>query len=86
MTKTVANYWSKSEELINSIKFSDTQNAQITNDKVLKQEFLKHITTNFDLYKLFSDNREFQEDLSSKMFGLVRELIVGGFNSRINLH
>lgn len=77
---------SKSEELINSIKFSDTQNAQITNDKVLKQEFLKHITTNFDLYKLFSDNREFQEDLSSKMFGLVRELIVGGFNSRINLH
>ena len=76
---------SKSEELINSIKFSDTQNAQITNDKVLKQEFLKHITTNFDLYKLFSDNREFQEDLSSKMFGLVRELIVGGFNSRIHL-
>jgi type I restriction enzyme, R subunit len=75
---------SKNEELINSVKFSDTQNAQITNDKVLKQEFLKHITTNFDLYKLFSDNREFQEDLSSKMFGLVRELIVGGFNSRIH--
>jgi len=77
---------SKSDELINSIKYSDDQNARITNDKILQQEFLKHITTNFDLYKLFSDNREFQEDLSSKMFGLVRELVVGGFNSRINLH
>ena len=55
---------SKSDELINSIKYSDDQNARITNDKILQQEFLKHITTNFDLYKLFSDNREFQEDLS----------------------
>jgi type I restriction enzyme R subunit len=63
---------SKSDELINSIKYSDDQNARITNDKILQQEFLKHITTNFDLYKLFSDNREFQEDLSSKMYGLVR--------------
>jgi type I restriction enzyme R subunit len=77
---------SKSDELINSIKYSDDQNARITNDKILQQEFLKHITTNFDLYKLFSDNREFQEDLSSKMYGLVRELVVGGFNNRISLH
>ena len=77
---------SKSGELINSIKYSDDQNARITNDKILQQEFLKHITTNFDLYKLFSDNREFQQDLSSKMYGLVRELVVGGFNNQISLH
>ena len=77
---------SKNEELINSIKHSDEQNAQITHIEILRQLFLNHVTTNFDLYKLFSDNREFQEDLSSKMFGLVRELIVGRGNNTMNLH
>lgn len=35
---------------------SDEQNARITSDKIVAEELLKHITTNFDLYKLYSDN------------------------------
>jgi len=42
---------------------------------------LKHITTNFDLFKLYSDNKEFKEDFSAMMFGLVKDLIQKGFNN-----
>jgi type I restriction enzyme R subunit len=43
---------------------------------------LKHITTNFDLYKLYSDNKEFKEDFSAMMFGVVKELINRGINAQ----
>ena len=46
------------------------------------EELLKHITTNFDLYKLYSDNKEFKEDFSSMMFGVVKELINRGINAQ----
>lgn len=31
-------------------------------------------TTNFDLYKLYSDNKEFKEDFSPMMFGVVKKI------------
>lgn len=85
MFESLANDVSKNEELRNSIRYSDDQNARITNDKVIEQEFLKHITTNFDLYKLYSDNKEFKEDFSSKMFSLVKDVIMTGFHKSLNL-
>ena len=82
MAENIANDVAKNQELITSIKFSDDQNARITSDKVVGEELLKHITTNFDLYKLYSDNKEFKEDFSSMMFGVVKELINRGINAQ----
>ena len=75
MAENIAQDVAKNEELINSIKFSDEQNARITSDKVVGDELLKHITTNFDLYKLYSDNKEFKEDFSAMMFGVVKKIL-----------
>lgn len=80
MAESIAEDVSKNEELINSIKYSDEQNARITSDKVVGEELLKHITTNFDLFKLYSDNKDFKEDFSAMMFGVVKELIRKGIN------
>nr|WP_199000912.1 type I restriction endonuclease [Flavobacterium sp. ASV13] len=81
MAESIANDVAKNNELINSIKFSDEQNARITSDKVVGEELLKHITTNFDLFKLYSDNKEFKEDFSAMMFGVVKDLIQKSFNN-----
>lgn len=78
MAENIANDVAKNQELITSIKYSDDQNARITSDKVVGEELLKHITTNFDLYKLYSDNREFKEDFSAMMFGMVKEIFNRG--------
>lgn len=80
MAESVANDVAKNQELITSIKYSDDQNARITSDKVVGEELLKHITTNFDLYKLYSDNKEFREDFSAMMFGMVKEIFNRGLN------
>ena len=75
MAENIAQGVAKNEELITSIKYSDDQNARITSDKIVGDELLKHITTNFDLYKLYSDNKEFREDFSAMMFGVVKEIL-----------
>lgn len=82
MAESVANDVAKNQELISSIKHSDEQNARITSDKIVGEELLKHITTNFDLYKLYSDNKEFKEDFSAMMFGMVKEIFNKGLNAR----
>ena len=78
MAENVAKDVAQNQELITSIKYSDDQNARITSDKVVGEELLKHITTNFDLYKLYSDNKEFKEDFSAMMFGMVKEIFHKG--------
>jgi type I restriction enzyme R subunit len=75
IAEDIANDVAKNEELLNSIKYSDEQNARITSDKVVGEELLKHIGSNFNLYKLYSDNRDFREDFSAMMFGVVKEII-----------
>lgn len=75
MAENIAKDVAKSDELINSLQYSDEQNARITSDKIVGEELLKHITNNFDLYKLYSDNKEFKEDFSAMMFGVVKELV-----------
>lgn len=80
MAESVAKDVAQNQELITSIQHSDDQNARITSDKIVGEELLKHITTNFDLYKLYSDNKEFKEDFSAMMFGMVKEIFNRGFN------
>lgn len=80
MAESVAKDVAQNQELITSIKYSDDQNARITSDKIVGEELLKHITTNFDLYKLYSDNKEFKEDFSAMMFGMVKEIFNRGLN------
>ena len=82
MAENIANDVAKNQELITSLKYSDEQNARITSDKIVGEELLKHITTNFDLYKLYSDNKEFKEDFSAMMFGVVKELINREINAQ----
>lgn len=82
MAENIASDVAKNKELISSIQHSDDQNARITSDKVVGEELLKHITTNFDLYKLYSDNKDFKEDFSAMMFGVVKELINRGVNAQ----
>lgn len=83
MAENVANDVAKNQELITSIKYSDDQNARITSDKIVGEELLKHITTNFDLYKLYSDNKEFKEDFSAMMFSMVKDLIYKSINTQM---
>jgi len=83
MAENIAADVAKNNELISSIQHSDDQNARITSDKIVGEELLKHITTNFDLYKLYSDNKEFKEDFSAMMFGVVKELIQKGIDRGI---
>jgi type I restriction enzyme R subunit len=56
------------------MKYSDEQNARITSDTVAQKELLKHVTTNFDFYKLITDNKEAKEDFNAMMFGMVKEI------------
>ncbi len=80
MAENIAKDVAKNEELKSALNFSDEQNARITSDKIVGEELLKHITTNFDLYKLYSDNKEFKSDFSAMMFGMVKEIFNRGLN------
>jgi type I restriction enzyme R subunit len=80
MVESIANDVAKNEELVNSMKFSDDQNARITSDTVAQKELLKHVTTNFDFYKLIIDNKEAKEDFNAMLFGMVKEIFNRGLN------
>lgn len=72
------------QEMKNSMEYSDEQNAKITNDKVVADEMLKHINSNFDFYKHYSDNKEFKEDVNNMIFGLVKEMLNKGNGGNAN--
>lgn len=72
------------QEMKNSMEFSDEQNAKITNDKVVADEMLKHINSNFNFYKHYSDNKEFKEDVNNMIFGLVKEMLNKGIDGNAN--
>jgi len=59
------------KEFIKSTKNADKQNMKITFDKVLENKFQDIIETNFLLFQRFSDDADFKEFVSTKMFELV---------------
>jgi type I restriction enzyme R subunit len=74
MVENLAPDIAKNQDVIDAIIHTPST-ARITSDKVVGEEILKHITSNFDLYKMYSDNKEFREDFSAMMFGVVKEIL-----------
>jgi type I restriction enzyme R subunit len=60
------------EEFINAYKHSDVQNARITFDEVLKRKLIEHIDTNFEVFKEYSDNKEFKDFFAGTMFNIMQ--------------
>ncbi len=81
MAEDIVNDVAKNQDMISSLKYSDEQNAKITSDKIAQEELLKHVTTNFDFYKLITDNKDAREDFNAMVFGMVKELINKGLNA-----
>lgn len=60
------------EEFVNAYMYSDTQNAQITFEDVLKRKLINHIETNFEVFKEYSDNKEFRDYFAGTMFKIMQ--------------
>ena len=60
------------EEFVNAYKHSDAQNARITFDEVLKRKLIEHIDTNFEVFKEYSDNKEFKDFFAGTMFNIMQ--------------
>jgi len=78
MAEEIVNGVANNEEMLNSLQFSDDQNARITSDKIAQEELLRHVTTNFDFYKLITDNKDAREDFNSMVFAMVKNMINKG--------
>lgn len=68
LIKDVAN----DDEFVNAFQFSDTQNARITFDEVLKRKLIEHIDTNFEVFKEYSDNKDFKDFFAGTMFNIMQ--------------
>lgn len=66
----------KDEDFIKSTKNADKQNKKIAFDKVLEERFQDIIETNFLLYQKFSDDLEFKQYVSAKMFDFVNHSLL----------
>jgi type I restriction enzyme, R subunit len=82
MAEDIVSDVAKNKEVLSSLQYSDEQNARITSDKIAQEELLKHVTTNFDFYKLITDNKDAREDFNSMVFVMVKELINRGINAQ----
>ena len=64
------------EEAVNNINDSllrkDIQNAKITFSDVLTEKIIKHIDSNFEVFKEYNDNKEFREFFAGQMFEMMR--------------
>jgi len=68
LIKDVAN----DDEFVNAFQYSDTQNARITFDEVLKRKLIEHIDTNFEVFKEYSDNKDFKDFFAGTMFNIMQ--------------
>ncbi len=75
MAESIVSGVAKNKDMLNSIEHSDEQNARITSDKIAQDELLKHVTTNFDFYKIINDNPEAKEEFNTMVFSMVKQLL-----------
>ena len=54
-----------------SLTKKDFQNAEITFADVLKEKLVNHIDSNFEVFKEYSDNKEFRDYFAGTMFKLM---------------
>lgn len=72
MTQDLMQDVANDKEFVNAFKHSDTQNAKITFEDVLKRKLIDHIETNFEVFKEFNDNKEFRDFFAGTMFQLMQ--------------
>jgi type I restriction enzyme R subunit len=72
MTEDIMQDVANDQEFVNAFKFSDTQNAKITFEDVLKRKLINHIETNFEVFKEYNDNKEFRDYFAGTMFQLMQ--------------
>lgn len=80
MAESIVNGVAQNADMLSSLQHSDEQNARITSDKIAQDELLKHVTTNFDFYKVINDNPEAKEEFNTMVFGMVKEMMRKGLN------
>lgn len=72
MTQELMQDVANDQEFVNAFKHSDTQNAKITFEDVLKRKLIDHIETNFEVFKEYNDNKEFRDFFAGTMFRLMQ--------------
>jgi type I restriction enzyme R subunit len=72
MTQDLMQDVANDQEFVNAFKHSDTQNAKITFEDVLKRKLIDHIETNFEVFKEYNDNKEFRDFFAGTMFQLMQ--------------
>lgn len=72
MTQDLMQDVANDQEFVNAFKHSDTQNAKITFEDVLKRKLIDHIETNFEVFKEYQDNKEFRDFFAGTMFQLMQ--------------
>ncbi len=55
-----------------SLTKKDIQNAKITFAEVLTEKIIKHIDSNFKVFKEYNDNKEFRDFFADQMFEMMR--------------
>ncbi|MGI8598295.1 MAG: type I restriction enzyme subunit R domain-containing protein [Chitinophagaceae bacterium] len=79
MTEDLMQDVANDQEFVNAFKHSDSQNAKITFEDVLKRKLINHIETNFEVFKEYNDNKEFRDFFAGTMFALMQRAF-GKFN------
>ncbi|MEN9548945.1 MAG: hypothetical protein RIR12_1536 [Bacteroidota bacterium] len=72
MTEDLMQDVANDSEFVNAFQHSDTQNARITFEDVLKRKLIDHIETNFEVFKEYNDNKEFRDFFAGTMFQLMQ--------------
>lgn len=75
MAESIVNGVAKNDNMLNQTEHSEEQNERITSDKIAQDELLKHVTTNFDFYKVINGNVEAKEEFNAMVFGMVKEML-----------
>lgn len=72
MTEDLMQDVANDSEFVNAFQHSDTQNARITFEDVLKRKLIDHIETNFEVFKEYNDNKEFRNFFAGTMFQIMQ--------------
>ena len=72
MTQDLMQDVANDQEFVNAFQHSDTQNAKITFEDVLKRKLIDHIETNFEVFKEYNDNKEFRDFFAGTMFQMMQ--------------
>jgi hypothetical protein len=75
IAENIAQNLAQDENLIASFEHSGSQSTRITSDKLVGAEALKYIKSDFDFFKLYSDDKEFKQDFLETVFVMAEEIM-----------